>query len=219
MNEFDNNQNSNEITPDINNPSDSDADIPTPFARKVLKEIVSWILCIAIALAAAMVIRTWLFTVVRVEGNSMNPTLQTNERMFARIIAYTPERGDMIILHPKGREEAYIKRIIATEGDRIWIDEVTGDVHLKKNGSDEWEILEEDYIAEKSRFAGIAQKFADESGEGLLIEEDHVFVMGDNRNHSADSRDGERVGQVHEDDIIGKASFRWWPLSEFGFVE
>ncbi len=217
MNEFENNKN-NEESP-LENVCENDETLPVPFARKVLKEIISWILCIVIALAAAMAIRTWLFTVVRVEGNSMNPTLQTNERLFARIIGYTPERGDMIILHPKGREEAYIKRVIATEGDRIWVDEQTGDVHLKKNGSDEWEILDEDYIAEKSRYAGIAQKFADESGEGLLIEKDHVFVMGDNRNHSADSRDGERVGQVHEDDIIGKASLRWWPLSELGFVE
>ncbi len=220
MNEFDNNQNNEEITPEIPVISNNDEDIPTPLSRRILKEIISWILCIAIALGAAMAIRTWLFTVVRVEGDSMLPTLHTNERLFARIIAYTPERGDMIILHPQGREEAYIKRVIATEGDRIWIDEETGEVHLKKSGSEDWEILDEEYISDEiSYYAGIAQKFADESGEGLLIEENHVFVMGDNRNHSADSRDGMRVGQVHVDDIIGKAAFRWWPLSELGFVD
>ncbi len=189
----------------------------------ILKEIVSWVVCIAVAFAIAMVIRTWIFTVVRVDGPSMNPTLTHNERLFTRIIGYTPERGDIIIFHPKSNPDiAYVKRVIATEGDRIWIDEATGDVHLKKAGSDSWEVLEEDYILERALNAGIAQRFADESGEGLLIEKDHVFVMGDNRNNSTDSRVdfGERaVGQVHVDSIIGKASFRWWPLSEMGFLD
>ena len=155
-----------------------------PFSKRILKEIISWILCIAIAFCAAMVIRTWVFTVVRVDGPSMRKN--------------------------------------ATEGDRIWIDEQSGAVHLKKKESNSWEILDEDYILETSYFAGIAQKFADDSGEGLLIEKDHVFVMGDNRNNSTDSRIdyGDRaVGQVHVDSIIGKAFFRWWPLNDVGIIK
>lgn len=209
MSEF-NNANNEEIIPESTG------------MNPILKEILSWIVCIAVAFAIAMVIRTWIFTVVRVDGPSMNPTLTHNQRLFTRIIGYTPERSDIIIFHPKSHPDiAYVKRVIATEGDRIWIDETNGDVHLKKADSDKWEILEEDYILDTTLNAGIAQKFADESGEGLLIEEDHVFVMGDNRNNSTDSRVdfGDRaVGQVHVDSIIGKASFRWWPLSEMGFL-
>ena len=194
-----------------------------PLSKRILKEIVSWILCIAIAFGAAMVIRTWVFTVVRVDGPSMNPTLEHNQRLFTQIIAYTPKRGDVIIFHPKSHPDiAYVKRIIATEGDRIWIDEQTAEVHLKKKGSDTWETLSEDYILEPSFFAGIAQKYADSTGEGLLIEEDHVFVMGDNRNNSTDSRIdyGDRaVGQVHVDSIIGKVFFRWWPIGDIGTID
>jgi len=202
-------------------------------AKYVLKEIGSWIMCIAVALVIALTLRTYVFTVVRVDGRSMCPTLQNNERLFARIIGYTPERGDIIIFNPKSNPDvAYVKRVIATEGDRIWIDESNGDVHLKKAGTDEWEIIEENYITYESSapyatngqynsaIPNIAQRISDNSGEeGLLIEEDHIFVMGDNRNHSNDSRNdigGNAVGQVHVDSVIGKASFRWWPLSEFG---
>lgn len=189
-----------------------------------IKEIFSWIVCIAVALAIAFVLRTYVFTMVRVDGQSMNPTLQHNDRLFARIIGYTPERGDIIIFHPKHNEKiAYVKRVIATAGDRIWIDDATGKVHLKKSGSSEWEILDEPYIANEvynSFNTNIAQRFSDDSGEeGLLIKEDHIFVMGDNRNHSNDSRndtDRDPVGQVHVDNVIGKASFRWWPFSAFG---
>ena len=69
----------------------------------VFKEIISWIVCLAIALAAAFVIRTWFFTVVKVEGDSMYPTLHDDERLVTRIIGYTPKRSDIIIFHPKSK--------------------------------------------------------------------------------------------------------------------
>lgn len=208
---------------ELNNTNNEEIEEVPQGMNPILKEVLSWVMCIAIAFAIAMVIRTWIFTVVRVDGPSMNPTLQHNQRLFTRIIGYTPQRGDIIIFHPKSNPDiAYVKRIIALEGDRIWIDEMTGEVHLKKNGSDSWEVLEEDYILDTTLSAGIAQKFADGEGEGLLIEKDHVFVMGDNRNNSSDSRvdyGSRAVGQVHVDSIIGKANFRWWPISEMGVLK
>lgn len=198
---------------------------PEPsMGQKVVKEIVSWILCIAIAFGIAFVLRTYIFTFVKVDGESMCPTLQNKQRLFTRIIGYTPERGDIIIFNPKSNPDiAYVKRVIATEGDRIWIDDNSGQVHLKKKGSTEWEVLDEPYIADEaynSLIPNIAQRFADDSSEeGLLIKEDHIFVMGDNRNHSNDSRNDfsvNAVGQVHVDSVIGKAEFRWWPLSDIG---
>ncbi len=198
----------------------------TGAGKAVFKEIGSWILCIVIAVAIALFLRSFVFTMVRVDGQSMEPTLKHEQRLFTRIIGYTPERGDIIIFHPQSNPKvAYVKRVIATEGDRIWIDAETREVHLKKSGSDEWEILSEPYInevvpGEYIIGPGIATRYADDSGEeGLLIKEDHIFVMGDNRNHSADSRDGISVGQVHLDSVVGKAEFRWWPLSEFGLLK
>lgn len=193
-------------------------------AQKFFKELLSWIMCLLIAFIAAFAIRTWIFTVVKVDGQSMEPTLHHNERLFTRIIGYEPERGDVVIFNPKSHPEiAYVKRIIALEGDRIWVDEMNGEVHLKKNGSDKWEVLDETYTLEPAIAAGIAQKYADGTGEeGLLIEKDHVFVMGDNRNNSNDSRNdfgSNAVGQVNVDSIIGEAVFRWWPLSEIGIID
>lgn len=201
---------------------EADKEAPS-LAKRFFKELLSWILCLAIAFVAAFVIRTWLFTVVKVDGQSMEPTLHHNERLFTRILGYEPERGDIVIFHPKSHPEvAYVKRVIAVEGDRIWVDESNGDVHLKKSGSAEWEVLDENYILEPAIAAGIAQKYADSTGEyGLLIQKDHVFVMGDNRNNSNDSRNdfgSGAVGQVHIDSIIGEAVFRWWPLSEMGVL-
>ena len=213
-----------EIAETVGIPEETE-EIPSK-SQTVLKEIGSWIMCIVIAVAIALILRTYVFTMVRVDGQSMEPTLKHEQRLFTRIIGYTPERGDIIIFHPQSNPKvAYVKRVIATEGDRIWIDERTREVHLKKSGSEEWEILDEPYIndvipGEYIIGPGIATRYADDSGEeGLLIKEDHIFVMGDNRNHSADSRDGISVGQVSVDSVVGKAEFRWWPITEFGILK
>lgn len=197
-----------------------EVNVLTP-GQKVVKEIVSWILCIAIALGVAFVLRTYIFTVVKVSGDSMLPTLENNQRLFVRIIGYEPARGDIVIFHPKSNPQtAYVKRVIATEGDRVWIDDADGSVHLKKKGSSEWVVLEENYIKNEAYVPGrpnMAQRYIGDDGEeGILIKENHVFVLGDNRNHSNDSRNEIGVGQVSEDSIIGKAVFRWWPLGDFG---
>jgi len=243
MNDFENENNieneeiaetscDNEMAVNDENAGDSENQTPAgdapenekpSLAVRFFKELMSWVLCLVIAFVAAFAIRTWLFTVVKVDGRSMEPTLHHNERLFTRILGYEPERGDIVIFNPKSHPEiAYVKRVIALEGDRIWIDERTGDVHLKKSGSSEWEVLEENYILEPAQAAGIAQKYADSTGEeGLLIQKDHVFVMGDNRNNSNDSRNNfgaSAVGQVDINSIIGEAVFRWWPLSEMGVL-
>ena len=217
-----------DLEKNTNSEVDHESEVPTGNVftmNPIFKEIVSWVLCLAIALAAALVIRTWLFTVVKVKGQSMYPTLNDGDRLITRIIGYSPKRGDIIIFHPKSNPKtAYVKRVIAVEGDRIKINVDNGDVSLKKKGSDKWETLQEDYIAEKI-VPGMGTLYAADSdlinpiGDGLLIKEDHIFVMGDNRNHSSDSRNEMAVGQVHVDSVIGKASLRWWPLNKIGFVD
>ena len=132
--------------------------------------------------------------------------------MSTRIIAYSePQQGDIIIFNPSISEEdrspnkdlAYVKRVIATEGQTVTINE---DGKVEVDG----EVLSEDYISETIR--GLdpnATKFP------FTVPEDTVFVLGDNRNRSHDSRSKD-VGAVPIDNIIGKAQFRLLPFESFG---
>ena len=167
------------------------------------KEIFEWVQAIVVAIVIAMAIRTFVFTLVNVDGESMEPTLHDSDRLIVTRLAYTPEKGDIIIFRPDcDPEHPYVKRVIAMPGDTIDINKENGDVLI--NG----EIIEEPYIKEHIRSFGTVSFPA-------VVPEDHVFVMGDNRNHSKDSRFQE-VGMVSYDSIIGKASFRFWPFSDWG---
>lgn len=167
------------------------------------KEVFEWIQAIVVAVVVAMTIRTFFFTLVNVDGASMEPTLHDNDRLFVTRLAYTPEKGDIIIFRPDcDPDRPYVKRVIAMPGDTIDINEETGDVSV--NG----EIIDEPYIKERVRTFGNFSFPA-------VVPENHVFVMGDNRNHSKDSRFQE-VGMVSYDSIIGKATFRFWPFEDWG---
>ncbi len=167
------------------------------------KEIFEWVQAIVVAIVIAMAIRTFVFTLVNVDGQSMEPTLHNNDRLIVTRLAYTPEKGDIIIFRPDcDPERPYVKRIIAMPGETIDINKETGDVLV--NG----EIINEPYINERVRTFGNMSFPA-------VVPENHVFVMGDNRNHSKDSR-FQDVGMVSFDSIIGKASFRFWPLDSWG---
>lgn len=170
------------------------------------KEVFEWIQAIVVAVVIAMMIRTFFFTLVNVDGASMEPTLHDNDRLFVTRLAYTPEKGDIIIFRPDcDPDRPYVKRVIAMPGDTIDINKETGDVTV--NG----EIIDEPYIKERVRTFGNFSFPA-------VVPENHVFVMGDNRNHSKDSRFQE-VGMVSYDSIIGKASFRFWPFEDWGTLD
>ena len=166
--------------------------------KSTQREILEWVLSIAIAVVLALVIRNFVFTVVKVEGSSMVPTLQNNDRLIVWRLGYTPANGDIIVLHQKG-EHPFIKRIIATEGQTIDIDFDTHQVYV------DGVKLDEPYINQPTS----------ETGDVIFpvtVPENAVFVMGDNRNNSRDSR-FQNVGMVAHEDIIGKAIFRFFPFS------
>ena len=175
-----------------------------------VKELRDWVVAIAVAVALALFIRNFVFTLVKVQGESMEPTLQNEDRLYVNRLFYTPEKGDVIIFVPEsdgGRP--YVKRVIATEGDSVYIDFFTGDVFV--NG----QLIEEPYIKEKTRLSGsyIASLMAlGEYGpdKPIVIQKDHLFAMGDNRNNSKDSRE---LGQIPLDEVLGGAVFRFWPLN------
>ena len=176
-------------------------------------ELWEWVKTIVIAVLIAVLLKTFVLTLAKVDGQSMEPTLQHADRMYVNKLLYTPERGDVVIVET-GDPNApfYIKRVIAAEGDTLFINFNTGDVYV--NG----EIIDEPYIAEPTHRSGeyinrlmAKGKFSLENP--IVIGEDQVFVMGDNRNNSKDSRE---IGPVSVDDITGHAVFRFWPLNNMG---
>jgi signal peptidase I len=166
------------------------------------KESWEWLKAVVIALVLAFVIRHFLFAPVIVDGESMMPTLEHNDRMIVNKISYAfgdPERFDIIVFHaPAGKD--YIKRVIGLPGDEI---EYRNDV-LYVNG----EPVEEPYLDElKQAYNGdrLTRDF-----QAVTVPEGELFVLGDNRGRSKDSRD---IGTIHIDEVIGKANVVFWPVS------
>ncbi len=180
-----------------------------------LKELRDWVVAIAVAVALALIIRNFVFTLVKVQGESMEPTLQNEDRLYVNRLFYTPEKGDVIIFVPESdKAHPYVKRVIATEGDSVYIDFFTGDVFV--NG----QLIEEPYIKDKTKMLGSYITSLMARGEygpdkPIVIQKDHLFAMGDNRNNSKDSRE---LGQIPLEEVLGGAVFRFWPLDNIGSV-
>ena len=166
--------------------------------KSVLKETIEWVQAIVIAVLLALFVRQFLFTIVRVDGQSMEPTLQHNDRMIVWRLGYQPEAGDIIIFNPPGYEKNvyWVKRIIATEGQTVEIDYSDNSVYV------DGEKLDEPYLGERMDYQHTLTE--------IEVPEGCVFVLGDNRNHSTD---GRVIGPVSEDHIVGEAVIRFWPLS------
>ncbi len=163
------------------------------------KEVKEWAQAIITAVLIALLIRTFVFEVIQVDGESMLPTLHHRDRVVVSKISYRlsePEYEDIIIFrNPENPKVNYVKRVIGKEGDII---EVKNRVVIR-NGIE----LTEDYINESPR-----------SDYGPVeVRKDHLFVMGDNRNHSKDSRD-DGVSFIPDGNILGKAKIRVWPIPD-----
>ncbi len=167
------------------------------------KEALDWVISIAVAIVIALVIKTYVFTLVRVDGPSMNPTLTNGDVLYANRFMYKPAVGDIIIFRPPNSPKTpYIKRVIAVGGQTV---DVNGEEHtVTVDGV----VLDEDYIAEPLESSGTMEY-------PCTVPEGYIFVMGDNRNNSRDSRDAT-VGLIPLGNVIGKAEFRLLPFSDFG---
>lgn len=168
-----------------------------------LKELYEWTQAIAVAVVLALLINQFLFAIVQVEGSSMVPTLHDKERLVVTKLLYKPKQHDIVIIKSDVLKKHIVKRVIALPGQEVNIDSKTGDVYV------DGVLQEEPYIKEKINPARIGTKYA----YPFVIPEDTVFVMGDNRNNSQDSRS---IGVIPYSEIVGKASLRIMPFHKFG---
>lgn len=203
------------------------------------REILEWVNVIVIALVITLIVKVFIFDIVRVDGSSMYPTLINNDRLVVTKLGYKPSAGDIIILDSayKKRQEYiaslerttgkemtflqkvkfkftkpdylkeiyYVKRIIALPGQTI---DLTDDGEVTVDGK----VLDEPYYKGTTKPIDARVQFP------IKVAEGNVFVMGDNRNASKDSRSSE-LGQVPFDAIMGKAQLRIWPLNKLGMIE
>lgn len=203
------------------------------------REIWEWVYTLAIAIIIAMLIKGFIFDIVRVDGSSMFPTLVDNDRLIVTKLGYSPKQGDIIILDSNyklrdeyynrvavskdkeklsaldkalaqknipdsAKKKYYVKRIIAMPGQTV--DLADGKVFV------DGEPLDEPY------YSGTTSSIDPTVEYPVTVDENCVFVMGDNRNHSKDSRSSE-LGQVPFDAILGKSQIRVWPFNDIGMTK
>lgn len=176
--------------------------------KNIIKELISTSIYLLVVLCAAYLIITYVGQRTQVSGSSMESTLNENDNLIVDKITYRfsdPKRFDIIVFPFQYEENTYyIKRIIGLPGETVQID-YSGNIYI--NG----EILDESYGREVIQDPGLA-------AEPIVLGDDEYFVMGDNRNNSADSRTAA-VGNIKREDIIGRAWLRIWPFSKFGILK
>jgi len=171
---------------------------PRPW-RRIGEEIVATVQTLLSAAVYATLIVTFGFQVARVDGLSMEPTLEDRDRLIVSKLVYElgdPRPGDIVMLYyPPNPEKMFVKRVIAKEGDTVQI--IGGRIYINDNQ------VADDYLTDEWRSH-------DDYGPEV-VQPGYYFVMGDNRNNSSDSRSW---GPVPKKYIVGKVKFRWWPLQD-----
>lgn len=191
---------------------------------------------IAVAIVAVLLIFTFFGRLSSVIGPSMQNTLTGGDKLVITNLFYTPKTGDIIVFQQRGgsHTEPLVKRVIATGGQTLKIDFNTWSVWVNGEKLNESEYVNYAYkesrlsdgsyvktlekmINETSYKKTYADYFLDD-GETVTVPEGYVFVMGDNRNNSSDSR-SSGIGFVSVDDIMGHVVLRLFPMSKFGAVK
>ncbi|MBU8908929.1 signal peptidase I [Desertibacillus haloalkaliphilus] len=177
-------------------------------------EIFEWVKTLVVVLILVIIVRTFFFANYMVYGESMMPSIQDGERIIINKASYNlsePKRFDMIVFHAT-KENDYIKRVIGLPGDSIYYkDDIlyVNDVPI-----------EEAYLEEfRAQYDGnvFTNDFTieDVTNESV-VPEGHLFVLGDNRRNSMDSR---QLGFISLDQVVGKANLCYWPLSDFRLLK
>jgi signal peptidase I len=167
-----------------------------------------WVVVVTVALLVAFLVRTFVLAHFVVEGSSMYSTLETGDRVFVNKLSYRlhdPNRGDVVVLHEVSgaSERDLIKRVIALPGEEVEM----SNCQVKIDGR----TLVEPYLDP----AVVTLNNCGQNFEPLIVPDDHVFVMGDNRGGSQDSR---AIGPISEDDLVGRAFVVFWPRSDWRWL-
>jgi signal peptidase I len=177
--------------------------VPPP-STPVRTGIGVWLRDLIISLAISAFIIIFLYQPVKVEGTSMMPSLEDQERIFVNKFVYRLEpieRGDIVVFrYPRDPSKSYIKRVIGVEGDHIRID--GGEVYVNDR------LLDESYVP--------AEYSDTRSYPEIVVPPQSYYVLGDHRSMSNDSRD---FGAVNQSYIYGKAVFGYWPMDKLGRVK
>ncbi|MEG0770427.1 MAG: signal peptidase I [Clostridia bacterium] len=206
-NEIENEQNKNEQ--DFDNDTLIEQEIQKKVDIKpktsILSEVFDWVESIAVSVVIVVLLFTFVFRIVGVVGESMENTLKTNDKLIISNLFYKPNIGDVIVFIPdleQYENKPFVKRIIALEGQKVDINEQTGEVFVDDK------LIQEDYIKTPTYNKG-TQSYP------VIVEKGKVFVMGDNRGNSTDSR-YETVGTVDTRAIIGRCLIRVFPFNKIG---
>ena len=174
-------------------------------------ELFEWLQMVMACVLGAVIAFNLVVRLSVVDGHSMDPTLEHGELMLVWSLGYTPEQGDIVIINKTTanflHEQAVVKRVIAVGGQTVDIDYEKSRVYV------DGERLKEDYILEEMYLPG--NPYMQETH--FEVPEGTVFVLGDNRNGSTDSRDS-RLGTIDEGYILGRAVAAIWPMDKFGLL-
>jgi len=180
-------------------------------------EAMEWIKAIVIAVVLVLVTRWLLFAPFIVDGPSMHPNFYTGERIIVNKIVYdfrAPKHSEVVVFHVPSEGRDFIKRVIGVPGDTV---KVEGDT-ITVNGK----VIEEPYIQEaldekhkNNQLYNIERNFPNEQFPDGKVPEGYVFVLGDNRSNSTDSR---AIGYVPFKDIIGRADLVFWPVKDISLI-
>ncbi len=189
---------------------------PQSVAKKALSSIYDIIEIFAYAIAMMVIVFLFVIKFVTVDGTSMLNTLQHKDRLIVYNLFYTPQKNDIIVVNYDEREELLVKRVIGTEGDKVKINFITWEVFVND------ELLPQPYLSDNVQklegrpMTSGNMKLDENHCVEFVVAKGHIFVMGDNRNMSLDSRS---IGQLDVDEIIGKVVFRVAPFDNMGTFE
>lgn len=200
------------------NPAEETGEEQPEEPKKPFSDALDWVSCMVYAVAAMLALNLFFFRSITVSGPSMLDTLQDGDKVVATNFCYKPAYGDIVVIQADKLKnkvtdmwgEPIIKRVIAVEGDTIRINFTLGEVY--RNG----ELLEEDYIKDLT-FMRQDDTWI-KGNEDYTVPENTVFVMGDNRGVSNDSRNLPQVGFVDTRFIMGKAFVRVSPMENFKWL-
>ncbi len=189
--------------------------------RRAAAEVLDWFDTVITSIVAIIVVFALITRLSTVDGGSMKPTLQDREQLMITDFLYTPAHNDIVVIWTDGlynedTEEwgkAIVKRVIGIPGDTIKLDTAEGAVY--RNGEKLYQEVKGDILYEDGHPINDYTTLSWDMPESVTVPDGYVFVMGDNRNDSVDSRDS-RVGLVDMNNIIGKAYLRVAPFERFG---